>query len=253
MREITAALAGGGAALAASLLIWPVYVVVANLAAARDIDLPGAATEVLWGVPFGAVAGSAAASIAGLASQRAWPFTAFGSWLIWTCVLAMFLGLGAIPPAFVATGTLVALGTTVWVTALLQPTALTTALLRPRVGPRLVRSLLAGSAGFGVFFVAVVTAIAAEARSRPSGVSFGEWRRYMDGADLLGVTAVAIGAGAALALAIVTSDRRTVSVLSSLLAFGGLFIAAAPVLGFFSSCYVGETLLIFRWLVSPTC
>jgi hypothetical protein len=243
MRGVTATMAGGGAALGASLLIWPVYVVVANLAVAREVNLPGAATEVMWGLPFGAVAGLAAGGIASLASERAWPFTAFGSWLIWACALALLLGLGAVPPVFVATGTLAAFGTT----------ALMTAGVRPHVVPEIVRSLLAGSAGFGAFFVALVTAISAVARSRPSGVGFVEWRRYMDGADMLGVAAVALGAGIALVLAVVASDRRGISVLICLLAFSALFIAAAPVLGFLSSCYVGETLVIFRWLVSPSC
>lgn len=230
-------------------MIWPLYVLVANLAVLRDVSLPGAATEILWGIPYGAIAGVAAARIAGLASNHDWPLTAFGSWLIWTCVLAMLLGIGLVPLVFVATAMLVALGTTAVIAARVRPRAR----LRPRVAPGLVRALLAGSGGFAVFVVALVLAVAAATRSRPSGVGFAEWRRYMDGADMLGATALAVGIGATLALAFATSVRWTVGVLVSLLAFGVLFLASAPVLGFLSSCYVGEVLRIFGWLVSPTC
>jgi hypothetical protein len=249
MRPIAAALAGSGAALGASLVIWPLYVLVMNLAVVRDVSLPGAATEILWGIPYGAVAGVAAARIAGLASDRDWPLTAFGSWLIWTCVLAMLLGVGLVPLVFVATAMLVALGTTTVIAARLRPRAR----LRLRVAPSLVRAGLAGLGGFSVFVTAYVLVIVAATRSRPSGVGFAEWRRYMDGVDMLGATALALGLGATLALAIVRSERRTVGVLVSLLAFGVLFLASAPVLGFFSSCYAGEVLRIFGWLVSPIC
>lgn len=241
MRPIAAALAGSGAALGASLVIWPLYVLVTNLAVVRDISLPGAATEMLWGLPFGAIAGLAAARVAGLASPVAWPLTAFGSWLIWTCVLALLLGMGMVPLVFAATAMLVALGTTGSIAAR----------LRPRVAPGLVRAVLAGSGGFSMFVTAFVLVIVAATRSRPSGVGIVEWRRYMDGVDALGAVAVAFGVGASLVLA--SAQRRAAGVLVALLAFGVLFLAAAPLLGFVSACYAGEVLRIFGWLVSPSC
>jgi hypothetical protein len=245
MRPVAAALAGAGAALGMSLVVWPVYVLVANLAVARDDGVPGAAAELLWGLALGAMAGVAAARISGLASQSVWPLSAFGSWLIWTFVLALMAGLGAVPPVFVTTSMLVALGTT----------AVIARRLRPRAAPGLARALLAGVGGFAVFVTALVLALVPAASSRPSGVGFAEWRRYMDRVDTLGFIAVALGAGAALALAlaILSSERRTLGVLISFVAFGVLFLAAAPFLGFLSSCYAGEVLRIFGWLVSPSC
>ena len=243
MRPIAATLAGAGAALAASLVFWPVYVAVANAPGVRDLDLGAAATEVIWGVPFGAAAGLAAARIAGLVSQRAWTIGAFGPWLIWTAVLALLLGLGTVPPVFVLTATLVALGMT----------AVLAARSRRHVATGPVRALLAGAGGFGVFVIAFVLVIVAASRSRPGGVGFADWRRYMDVIDVFGLIAVLIGAGAALALVFVTSGRGIAGVFVSLLAFGVLFVAATPMLGLLSACYAGEVVRIVGWLVSPTC
>jgi hypothetical protein len=240
MGPITAALAGSGAALGASLVVWPLYVLVMNLAVVREISLPGAATEVLWGLPLGAMAGLAATCIAGLVSRVAWPLTAFGSWLIWTCILALLLGLGIVPHVFVATAMLIALGATALASR-----------LRPRDAPGRVRAPIAGLCGFTVFVTAFVLVIMAASRSRPAGVGIVEWRRYMDGVDTLGAVALALGVAAALVLAI--AERRLVGVLVALLAFAVLFTAATPLLGFVSACYAGEVLRIFGWLVSPSC
>jgi hypothetical protein len=243
MGPTAAVLAGSGAALGASLVIWPLYVFVMNLAVVRGVSLPGAATEMLWGLPLGVIAGLAAARIAGLASGVGWPLTAFGSWLVWTSVLALLLGLGMVPPVFAATAMLVALGAT----------AVIAARARSRVAPGFVRAVLAGSGGFSVFVMAFVLVITSATRSRPGGVGIVEWRRYMDGVDVLGAMALTLGVGVAVALALVIAQRWTVGVLVAVSAFGVLFFAAAPLLGFVSACYAGEVLRIFGWLVSPSC
>ncbi|MGH2490624.1 MAG: hypothetical protein ACRDF9_03865 [Candidatus Limnocylindria bacterium] len=217
-------------------------VLVANFPVVRELSLSTATTEIAWGAPLGVVAGAAAVSVARLVAQRAWPLPAFGSCLIWTSVLALLLGLYAVPPLFAASAALAAFGTT----------AVVGSRTRPRVAPGLARAILAGSGGFSVFVIALVLVLMAATRSRPSGVGFGEWRRYMDAVDLLGVTAVALGAGAALVLGLL-ADRRMIAGPISLLAFGALFLVAAPFLGFLSACYAGEVLRVFGWLTSPTC
>jgi hypothetical protein len=241
MGPIAAALAGSGGALATGLVIWPLYVLVANIAVVRVTSLPGAVSEMLWGVLFGTTSGLAAVSIAALASPRAWPRTALGSWLIWACVLAPLIAIGMVPLLFGVAGVLIALGTTVVIAMR----------VRPRVAPGIVRAMFAGSGGFSVFVGAFVLAIMAASRSRPGGVGPVEWRRYMDGVDMLGAVALALGVGAALALVIF--ERRTMGVLVALLTFGVLFLGAAPLLGLISACYAGEVVLIVGWLVSPSC
>lgn len=239
---MNAALAGSGAAIGVSLASWPVIVAVANSAIVGSLRLGATAAELAWASPFGVLAGLTASAVAGLASQRAWPRTAFGSWLIWAAVLAVFLAMGFVPPLFAATAAALAFATTWLVAMRWRPSAVARA-----------PSVLAGFGGFAVFVAAVLIVIFGGSLERPGGVSPEVWRRYMDRMDAFALASVAVAALATVALSALVVGRPTLGVFVSLLTFVALIVAATPMLGFLSACSIGETLLIFRWLVSPTC
>lgn len=237
-----AVLAGASAAIGAGLVSWPVIGAVANSTFVGALRLSGTAAELAWALPLGVTAGIAASGVAGLTSHRAWPRTAFGAWLIWTLVMALLLGMRFVPPMFA-----VAAATLAFVS-----TSLIASRWRPRPVSDQARPVLAGLCGFGLFAVAIVALVVAAVQVRPAGVTPDDWRRYKDPFDVSAAAAIAVGASATIAIASVGA-RRTLSLFVALIVFAVLFVAATPMLGFLSSCYVGEVLVIFRWLVNPNC
>jgi hypothetical protein len=242
MRPVIAAFAGGGAAIGVSLACSPVVLAVRNLEVVRGLGIGGVTAELAWALPIGVVAGIVGPTATRPTATRAWPITAFGAWLVWASVFVALLALRAVPALFAAFAMSIA-----FVIAL----AIAARWHRPAAGDS-VSGVLAACCGFGAFVVAYCVVVLSAFQVRPAGVTFEEFRRYKGTIDVWAGAALALGVLATVAIAIAFSPRRRDRTLA-LLVFGILLIAAMPMLAFLSSCYVGEVLTIFRWLVSPSC
>lgn len=241
MRSATAPLVGAGVAAAASLAAWPVVILVASspLAAAGG---SGAAAELMWGLLLGALGGASGAVASGAVSRRDWPRSAFVALVIWLTLMVALLSLSTVPLLFVSGASLSAAVAGYMVVTRWRP---------PYVGAR-IRSMLAGAVGFVAFITALVSVLAVAVRDRPLGVTPEAWLRYMNDVDVRGAATLGIGVATAVLVSVAT-ERSATRAIGAALGFGLLFVLSTPLLAFWSACYAGDVLAIFRWLGPRTC
>jgi hypothetical protein len=242
MRPLIGSIAGGGSAAAASLASWPLLVAVANTKLISAIGLPPPAGELLWGVSIGVLGGVVGTLVAGRASTRAWPTTAYGSWFSWSLLLMALTALQFVPVLFTLSAVLLAGVTAFTLSRVWRPTAVDRAQV----------FALPGMVGFALLIATIVALLVVAMQVRPNGATPEVWRAYMSTVNLAAIAAVVLCGLGALAVSAATSGRRVAGVVS-LAMYASLVLVTTPFFGFLSACYAGEALSIFAWLGTPTC
>jgi hypothetical protein len=239
--RLAGSLGGGGAAVAVSTATWPLIVAITYAPITgdlRSLNISPILWEFAWGVPIGVLAGASAGFFAALARSDTSPVTGYAAWLSWGAVLGLLVSMNVLPLTFAATmfgfsGFVIGAIGSSWT---------------PRPVSTFTRASIAGSGGFLVYVMLLLVVILIAWLLRPGGLTLLEWRRYMLAVDTFAAVALVGGLFVTIALLRSAGAARYREILVSLATFGAVVFISAPVFGFLSACYVGDVLVIFRWL-----